>query len=56
MQGGFQKCRDREAKRLERMQAEVQGGWEQCREKRGLRSAQRVGTGARQDAGAGKKL
>lgn len=43
MQGGFQKCRDREAKRLERMQAEVQGGWKQCREKRGLRLAQEPG-------------
>lgn len=42
MQGGFQKCRDREAKRLEGMQAEVQGGWKQCK-KRGLRLAEEPG-------------
>ena len=46
VQGGFQKCRkckDREAERLEGVQAEVQGGWKQCREKGGLRLAEEPG-------------
>lgn len=46
VQGGFQKCRkckDREAERLEGVQAEVQGGWKQCRERGGLRLAEEPG-------------
>ena len=39
VQGGFQKCRNRETKRLEWLQAEVRGDWKQCREKGGLQLA-----------------
>lgn len=31
VQGGFQKCRARKARRLAEMQADIQGGWKQCR-------------------------
>lgn len=43
MQGGFQKCRGREAKRLKGRQAKVQGGWTQSREQGGLRLAEEPG-------------
>lgn len=34
VQRSFQKCRNRETKRLDELQAEVQGGWKQCRRRR----------------------